>query len=59
MCNFGKKYRGRKLKDLAAQDPGYLSWIAGADFSPEVQKIAAKALNGEFPKQAQPPASIA
>lgn len=51
VCNFGKKYNGRKLKDLVAQDPGYLRWIAGADFSPEVQKIVVKALAGEFPKQ--------
>lgn len=59
VCNFGKKYKGRRLKDLAIQDPGYLRWIAGADFSPEVQKIATRALAGDFPKQTQPPANIA
>ncbi len=59
VCNFGKKYRGRKLKDLAAQDPGYLRWVTGADFSTEVRKIAANALGGEFPKPLQPPANIA
>lgn len=48
-CDFGK-YRGTKLKDLAVNDPGYLRWIVGADFSPEVQEIASKALNGEFPE---------
>ena len=53
VCNFGKKYRGCKLKDLATQDPSYLRWIAGADFSPEVQKIAKQALSGEFPKPIQ------
>jgi len=57
VCNFGKKYQGRKLKDMASQDPGYLRWIAGADFSPEVKKIALKALSGEFPKPVQPPAN--
>jgi DNA polymerase-3 subunit epsilon len=53
VCTFGKKTKGIKLKELAAQDPGFLRWIAGADFSPEVQKIATKALAGEFPKQTQ------
>lgn len=52
VCNFGKKYRGCKLKDLASQDPSYLHWIIGADFSSEVQKMAANALDGEFPKPA-------
>ena len=50
VCNFGKKYRGRKLRDIAAEDPSYLSWIASADFSAEVREIAAKALNGQFPE---------
>jgi DNA polymerase-3 subunit epsilon len=50
VCNFGKKYRGHKLRDIAAEDPSYLSWIAGADFSPEVREIAAKALDGKFPE---------
>jgi len=34
------------------EDPSYLSWIAGADFSVEVRKITLNALDGEFP---QPP----
>lgn len=50
VCNFGKKYKGRKLRDIAEGDPSYLSWIAGADFSPEIRKIAARALDGEFPE---------
>jgi DNA polymerase-3 subunit epsilon len=50
VCNFGKKYRGRKLRDIAASDPSYLSWIVGADFSTEVKEIAAKALHGIFPE---------
>jgi DNA polymerase-3 subunit epsilon len=52
VCNFGKKYHGCNLKDLANKDPSYLRWITGADFSPEVQKLAAKALAGDFPKPA-------
>lgn len=50
VCNFGKKYKGRKLRDIAAEDPSYLSWITGADFSPETREIASRALGGEFPK---------
>lgn len=50
VCNFGKKYKGRKLRDIAAEDPSYLSWIASADFSTEVREIATKALNGIFPE---------
>ena len=50
VCNFGKKYKGRKLRDIVSEDPSYLSWIAGADFSPEVRRIAARALLGEFPE---------
>lgn len=50
VCNFGKKYKGHKLRDIAVADPSYLSWIAGADFSTEVREIAVKALNGAFPE---------
>ena len=50
VCNFGKKFKGRKLRDIAAEDPSYLSWITGADFSPEAREIASRALEGEFPK---------
>lgn len=54
VCNFSKKHRGRKLKDIAAEDPTFLSWIAGADFSPKVRAIAARALEGEFPEPKNP-----
>ena len=54
VCNFGKKHKGRKLKDISIEDPGYLEWIASADFSPEVKEIASKALNGEFPEPIEP-----
>jgi DNA polymerase-3 subunit epsilon len=50
VCTFGKKTKGIKLKDLAAQDPGFLRWIIGADFSNEVRELAKKALAGDFPK---------
>ena len=50
VCNFGKKHKGLRLRDIAEEDPSYLGWIAGADFSPEVQEIANNALYGEFPQ---------
>jgi DNA polymerase-3 subunit epsilon len=50
VCNFGKKHKGCKLRDMVKEDPSYLSWIAGADFSHEVRKIVTRALDGEFPE---------
>ena len=54
VCNFGKKHRGRKLKDIAVDDPGYLSWIADADFSTEVKEMVINALDGESPEPSEP-----
>ncbi|MFC2032842.1 hypothetical protein ACFLUS_05785, partial [Chloroflexota bacterium] len=51
VCNFGKKYSGQRLEDIALNDPDYLQWIARADFSVEVKVIATKALDGEFPER--------
>jgi len=51
ICNFGKKYMGRKLQDIAAEDPGYLDWISGAEFSSQVKTIVTEALLGHFPQQ--------
>ncbi len=50
VCNFGKQYKGHKLKDISMEDPGYLEWIASAEFSPEVKELVTKALEGEFPE---------
>jgi DNA polymerase-3 subunit epsilon len=50
VCNFGKKHKGRKLKDISIEDPEYLEWIVSKDFSPEVKDIVSKALDGEFPE---------
>jgi DNA polymerase-3 subunit epsilon len=51
VCNFGKRYSGQRLKDIALNDPDYLQWIALSDFSGEVKNIATKALDGEFPER--------
>jgi DNA polymerase-3 subunit epsilon len=48
VCNFGKN-TGRRLKDLVEQDPDYLRWIIGKDFTTEVKEMVGKALSGEFP----------
>jgi DNA polymerase-3 subunit epsilon len=50
ICNFGKKHKGDRLKDIVINDPSYLVWIAGSDFTPEVKGLINKALLGEFPK---------
>jgi DNA polymerase-3 subunit epsilon len=49
VCTFSKENKGRRLRDIAAENPGFLAWILERDFSPEVRDIAAKALSGEFP----------
>ena len=48
--NFGKR-RGQTLKAVAAEDPSYLDWMAGANFPEDAREIARRALRGEFPEQ--------
>ncbi|MBO5721555.1 MAG: 3'-5' exonuclease [Lentisphaeria bacterium] len=48
VVNFGKN-SGRRLRDLAVEDPGFLRWMLRSDFSDEVKNIIQKALIGEFP----------
>jgi DNA polymerase-3 subunit epsilon len=49
VCNFGRKHKGRRLEEIAQQDPSYLLWISTADFSLQVRTIAENALKGQFP----------
>jgi len=51
VCNFGRKHKGRRLREIAEQDPDYLFWITRASFSAVVHAVAAKALLGEFPRR--------
>ncbi len=44
--NFGKN-RGRALRDLAREEPGFLRWILKGDFSRPVKEIAKKYLPQE------------
>jgi DNA polymerase-3 subunit epsilon len=46
--NFGKR-RGQTLRAVAAEDPSYLDWMAGADFPEDAREIARRALRGGFP----------
>ena len=48
VVNFGKN-SGRRLRDLASEDPGFLRWMLRSDFSEEVKTIIKNALSGEFP----------
>jgi hypothetical protein len=47
---FGRN-RGRSLKEMAKEDPGFLEWILKSDFTQETKEIAKKALHGEFPER--------
>ena len=42
---FGR-YEGRTLAEVASEDPGYLEWILGRDFSEQVKEAVAGALAG-------------
>lgn len=54
VISFGK-HRGRSLREMSAQEPGYLRWIIGGDFAPDLKEIAAQALRGVFPVRAETP----
>jgi len=49
--NFGKK-KGAKVRDLVAEDPGFLKWIIKNDFPQDTRLICENALKGIYP---QPP----
>ena len=50
VVNFGKN-SGRRLRDLAVEDPGFLRWMLRSDFSDEVKNIIRDALSGKFPER--------
>lgn len=52
MVNFGK-HAGTPLKQIAAEEPGFLRWILRSDFPDEVKKIASDALSGIFPERSK------
>jgi len=54
LIRFGR-YNGRTLAEVAGEDPGYLEWILGQDFSDQVKEAIAGALAG--PPGGGPPRS--
>jgi len=47
---FGQK-SGITLREMAANEPGYLRWMLNKDFSAEVKEIVRAALAGKFPQR--------
>lgn len=39
------KYRGKRVAQIAKEDPDYLRWMLSADFSPETKSVIRKHLN--------------
>ncbi|NKB22934.1 MAG: 3'-5' exonuclease [Kiritimatiellae bacterium] len=50
VINFGKN-KGRTLRNLATDDPGFLKWILKTDFPSDTQDIIRNALAGRYPKK--------
>ncbi|NLB56537.1 MAG: 3'-5' exonuclease [Lentisphaerae bacterium] len=50
VINFGAKFIGRKLRELAETERKFLQWIITSDFSLETKEIVADALEGVFPE---------
>jgi len=50
VIGFGKN-RGILLKDVASNNPGFLSWLMKMDFPQDAKDIARSALSGKFPKK--------
>lgn len=48
VVSFGK-HRGRTLREMSAQEPGYLRWLISGDFATDLKDIATQALRGVFP----------
>jgi DNA polymerase-3 subunit epsilon len=56
VINFGVKYTGQKLRELAQNNATFLKWILKSDFPGDTKKLVADALEGKFPAQPPPPA---
>ena len=47
---FGNKHKGKTLREVVAQDRGYINWMVDkGNFSPDVVRICREALEGKFP----------
>jgi hypothetical protein len=56
VLGFGKKI-GTKLRTLVEQEPGFLEWMLGANFSDDVKQIVTEALAGRYPTPPEPAAA--
>lgn len=55
LLGFGR-HRGERLSQVAEENPGYLEWVAGnPEFPGSARRVAADALQGEFPVRPAPP----
>jgi DNA polymerase-3 subunit epsilon len=45
---FGK-HAGKSLKTLVGDEPGYLRWVSGQQFSADFKRLIEQALDGQFP----------
>lgn len=52
VISFGK-HRGKSLKWLHENEPDYLEWMRGSDFSDETKSIIEDAIKGIFPKKSE------
>jgi DNA polymerase-3 subunit epsilon len=47
--NFGKKHRGKTLRQVMLEDPSYLQWMLDKGVAPDAATILRAAMAGEFP----------
>lgn len=50
------KHQGKRLREVAQADPGFLNWMLGRDFTPAVRRIVRRALQAQFPTRPASPA---
>lgn len=50
VINFGAQHIGRKLRDLAQNNPNFLKWLLKSDFPSDTKDIVANALENKFPE---------
>lgn len=48
--NFGK-YKGQDVADVLRRDPGYYSWVLGADFTLDTKQVLTRIRLREFNKK--------
>ncbi len=53
VLNFGKK-QGRKLRDVARDEPSFLEWMLKSDFPRDTKDIVQNALKGKYPEKKKP-----